>query len=99
MSYAANFDLPIVHHTADASLAGDGVMNEGTLATISGLRGIPLEAETVPLARDLQLAAATGVRYHAAQVSTALSVALVGAARARGQITAGVSINNLALNE
>lgn len=99
MSYAANFDLPIVHHTADASLVGDGVMNEGTLATISGLRGIPLEAETVPLARDLQLAAATGIRYHAAQVSTAASIDLVRAAKPRGQITAGVSINNLALNE
>ena len=99
MSYAANFDLPIVHHTADASLVGDGVMNEGTLATISGLRGIPLEAETVPLARDLQLAAATGARYHAAQVSTAASIELIRAAKPRGEISAGISINNLALNE
>jgi dihydroorotase len=99
MSYAANFDMLIVHHAADASLAGDGVMNEGTLATISGLRGIPLEAETVPLARDLQLAAATGVRYHAAQLSTAASVGLVKAAKAHGTISAGISINNLALNE
>jgi dihydroorotase len=62
MSYAANFDIPIVHHLADASLVGDGVMNEGLLATASGLKGIPAEAETVPLARDLQLAALTGVR-------------------------------------
>jgi len=99
MSYAANFDLPIVHHTADASLVGDGVMNEGTLATISGLRGIPLEAETVPLARDLQLAAATGARYHAAQISTAASIELIRAAKPRGEISAGISINNLALNE
>jgi dihydroorotase len=59
MTYAANFDLPIVHHVADASLAGEGVMNEGTLATISGLKGIPVEAETIPLARYLQLAALT----------------------------------------
>ncbi len=99
MTYAANFDLPILHHVADASLVADGVMNEGTLATVSGLRGIPIEAETVPLARDLQLAAATGVRYHAAQISTAASVELVRAARSRGTISAGVSINNLALNE
>ena len=99
MTYAANFDLPILHHVADASLVGDGVMNEGTLATISGLKGIPLEAETIPLARDLQLAAATGARYHAAQISTAASVDLVRAAKSRGAISAGVSINNLALNE
>ncbi len=100
MSYAANFDMTIVHHVADASLVGDGVMNESTLATVSGLRGIPLEAETIPLARDLQLAALTGVRYHAAQLSTAVSAELMTAAKRRsGGLSAGISINNLALNE
>jgi dihydroorotase len=100
MSYAANFDIAIVHHVAEASLAGEGVMNEGTLATISGLKGIPLEAETVPLARDLQLAALTGARYHAAQISTAGSVELLAAAKHRTRgLSAGISINNLALNE
>lgn len=100
MSYAANFDMLIAHHVADHSLVGDGVMNESALATISGLRGIPLEAETVPLARDLQLAVLTGVRYHAAQVSTAASLALLGAAKQQSAtVSAGISINNLALNE
>ncbi|RYE10188.1 MAG: dihydroorotase [Hyphomicrobiales bacterium] len=99
MSYAANFDLPIVHHVAEKSLIGEGVMNEGTLATVFGLKGIPAEAETIPLARDLQLAALTGARYHAAQISTSGSVELVAAARQRGTISAGISINNLALNE
>jgi dihydroorotase len=99
MSYAANFDLLIAHQTAEASLVADGVMNEGTLATISGLRGIPLEAETIPLARDLQLAVVTGARYHAAQISTAGSLDLLAAAKSRGAISAGISINNLALNE
>ncbi len=99
MTYAANFDMPIVHHVADHSLVNGGVMNEGTLATISGLKGIPLEAETIPLARDLQLAALTGVRYHAAQISTASSVDLVAAAKRRARVSAGISINNLALNE
>ncbi|HZY49093.1 MAG TPA: dihydroorotase [Devosia sp.] len=100
MTYAANFDLLIAHYAADQSLVGEGVMNEGTLATVSGLKGIPAEAETVPLARDLQLAALTGARYHAAQVSTAPSAELVLAAKQRGDgISAGISINNLALNE
>jgi len=100
MSYAANFDMVIAHNTADASLVADGVMNDGELATISGLRGIPLEAETIPLARDLQLAALTGVRYHAAQISTAGSATLVAAAKQKSQrLSAGLSINNLALNE
>lgn len=100
MTYAANFDMPFVHQPADAGLVGDGVMNEGLFATVLGLRGIPREAETIPLARDLQLAALTGVRYHAAQISTEASVALTKAAKARNKrVTAGVSINNLCLNE
>lgn len=99
-SYAANFDLPVIHHVVDYSLAGDGVMNESAFATILGLRGIPTEAETVPLARDLQLAALTGARYHAAQISTASSVEIVAAAKRRSAtISCGLSINNLALNE
>jgi dihydroorotase len=61
---------------------------------------MPVEAETVPLARDLQLAALTGVRYHAAQISTAASVEIVAAAKRRSAtISCGLSINNLALNE
>ncbi len=99
-SYARNFDLPVLHHPLDHSLAGDGVMNEGPLATVSGLKGIPVEAETIPLARDLQLAALTGVRYHAAQVSTAGAVELLAAAKRRlANVSAGISINNLTLNE
>jgi dihydroorotase len=99
-TYAANFDMPVIHHVADHTLVGEGVMNEGTLATVSGLKGIPIEAETIPLARDLQLAALTGVRYHAAQVSTGAAVDLLASAKRRtGTVSAGISINNLALNE
>jgi dihydroorotase len=100
MSYAANFDMTFVHHVSDASLTGDGVMNSGLFATVLGLKGIPREAETIPLSRDMQLAALTGVRYHAAQISTETSVEIVKAAKARNRrVTAGVSINNLCLNE
>lgn len=99
LTYAANFDMPVVHHVMDSALAGDGVMNEGPFATILGLHGIPREAETIPLARDLQLAALTGARYHAAQVSTGGAVGLMDAARQTGRVSCGVSINSLTLNE
>src|SRR5690606_36613290 len=59
-----------------------------------------VEAETIPLARDLELAGLTGVRYQAAQISTARAVSLVAEAKQRGfDVAAGVSINNLSLNE
>ena len=99
-TYAANFDMPVIHHLADCGLVGEGVMNEGHFASVLGLKGIPAEAETIPLARDLQLALLAGVRYHAAQISTAGSVEIVAAAKRRSAaISCGVSINNLALNE
>lgn len=99
-TYAANFDMPVINHLLDAGLGGDGVMNEGLMATGLGLKSIPREAETIPLERDLQLAALTGVRYHAAQISCAASADIVTRHRASNpNISCGVSINNLSLNE
>ncbi|WP_116654159.1 dihydroorotase [Pelagibacterium sediminicola] len=100
MTYAANFDALIVHQPAEASLVSDGVMNAGPLATFRGLKGIPGEAETIPLDRDLQLALMTGARYHAAQISTARAIELTRFYKARAaHVTVGASINNLCLNE
>lgn len=100
LTYASNFDMPVVHQPADLGLIGEGVMNEGLLASALGLKGIPREAETIPLDRDLQLAALTGARYHAAQISCARSAQIVARAKTGSDsITCGVSINNLSLNE
>jgi len=99
-TYAQNFDMPIIHHVSDTSLTGSGVMNSGLLATGLGLKGIPHIAETIPLDRDVQLAEATGVRYHAAQISCAKSAEIIAQAKLNSdRISAGISINNLSLNE
>ena len=57
LTYARDFDALIVHHTEDADLVGDGVMNEGEFAARLGLVGIPKAAETIMLERDLRLVA------------------------------------------
>ncbi|MCU4180427.1 dihydroorotase [Bosea sp. BH3] len=100
MIYARDFDALIMNHVEDPELRGSGVMNEGEFASRKGLPGIPLEAETVMLERDLRLARATGARYHAAMISCAESAELVRRAKQDGvRVTCGVSINNLSLNE
>lgn len=100
LTYARDFDALIVHHVEDPDLVGQGVMNEGEFASRLGLPGIPHEAETVMLERDMRLVRLTGGRYHAAMVSCADSAEIVKAGKARGlPVTCGVSINNLALNE
>lgn len=100
MAYAANFGMTIMHQPMEMSLVGEGVMNDGLLSTTLGLKGIPREAETIGLSRDLQLARLTRTNYHAAQISCAGSVDLLAASKEHsGNISAGVSINNLSLNE
>jgi dihydroorotase len=100
LAYARDFGALIVHHVEDPDLVGDGVMNEGEFASRLGLHGIPREAETVMLERDLRLVALAGGRYHAAMVSCADSVEIVRRAKLAGlPVTCGVSINNLTLNE
>lgn len=100
LTYARDFDALIVHHVEDPDLVGQGVMNEGEFASRLGLPGIPREAETVMLERDIRLVRLTGGRYHAAMISCADSAEIVRGAKARGlPVTCGVSINHLALNE
>lgn len=100
LTYARDFDALVMNHVEEPTLAGSGVVNASEFATRLGLNGIPAEAETIMLERDLRLVALTKGRYHAAQLSTAESIDLMRAAKARGlDVSCGVSINNLTLNE
>ncbi|SHG77589.1 dihydroorotase [Kaistia soli DSM 19436] len=100
LTYARDFGALIMHHPADPDLVGSGVMNEGETATRLGLPGIPREAEIIMLERDIRIAALTGGRYHAAQISCAESLAVIRRAKAAGlKVSCGVSATHLALNE
>jgi dihydroorotase len=100
LNYARDFDALVVHHVEDADLAGGGVMNESETATRLGLPGIPREAETIVLERDIHLARLTEGRYHAAQLSCAHAIAALRRAKAIGNgISAGAGIAHLTLNE
>lgn len=100
LTYARDFGALLMQHVEEPDLVGDGVMNEGEMASRLGLLGIPREAETVMLERDIRLVRLTGGRYHAAMISCADSVEIVRRAKAAGlPVTCGVSVNNLVLNE
>ncbi|MCO5072863.1 MAG: dihydroorotase [Rhizobiaceae bacterium] len=100
LTYARDFGAVIAQETQDADLAGSGVMNEGLYASWLGLSGIPREAETIPLERDLMLARLTRGAYHAAKISTDMSAKAILRAKNEGaNVTAGVSINHLSLND
>ncbi|HEY5467804.1 MAG TPA: dihydroorotase [Coriobacteriia bacterium] len=100
MDYIKRFDLPVVSHCEDVTLAGRGVVNEGVVSTRLGLPGWPAAAEEVQVARDIRLAELTGCRLHLAHLSTAGSVALVRDAKARGlAVTCEVTPHHLFLTE
>lgn len=100
LEYARTFGLVVVQHAEDLDLAHGGVMNEGTASTRAGLRGQPSCAESVMVARDLELVAWTGARYHVAHLSTAASVRLVRDAKKRGlPVTAEVTPHHLTLTD
>ncbi len=99
LTYARDFDMLVVQHVEEPALSS-GVMNAGEAASRLGLSGNPATAEVIMLERDLRLVEMTGARYHASQISSALSVEVIRAAKARGlPVTCGVSVHHLVLNE
>jgi len=84
MQYAKMFDVAVICHSEDSRLADGGVMNEGALATMMGLRGISKACEEIMIARDIILSERTGVPVHLCHVSTALGVELIRNAKKRG---------------
>jgi len=100
LQYASAFDLVVVSHAEDAALTAAAVATAGEFATRLGLAAAPAYAEAVAVARDLRLAEAAGVRLHFRQVTTAESLDMIRAAKARGvRVSCGVTPAHFLLNE
>ena len=100
MEYARTFGLTIVQHCEDLTLSAGGAMNEGAVSTRAGIRAQPAAAESSMVARDIELCALTGARYHVAHISSAESVRLVREAKRRGlPVTCEVTPHHLSLSD
>ncbi len=84
MLYASQFNIPVISHCEDMSLAQNGDMNEGAWSTRLGLRGIPTTAESIMVARDCLLAEYFNLPIHIAHISARSSVETVRQAKRRG---------------
>lgn len=84
MDYCRGLNLPVIDHCEDRSLAAGAVMREGARSVRLGLRGMPAAAESICVARDIQVVELTGCRCHIAHLSTRASLELVRAAKQRG---------------
>ena len=100
LEYVKAFDGVIAQHAQEPRLTAGAQMNEGALSGVLGLRGWPAVAEEAIVARDVLLAEHVGSRLHVCHVSTAGSVEIVRAAKARGvDVTAEVTPHHLLLTE
>jgi dihydroorotase len=100
LEYTTMFDIPVIDHCEDRSLSAGGVMHEGEVSTVLGLKGIPAVAEEISIDRNIALARLTGGRLHLAHISTRGSVARVRAAKREGvPITCEVTPHHLLLTD
>ncbi len=100
LEYARPFGVAIISHSEDLELVGQGVMNEGFVATELGLKGIPWVAEAAAVARDVMLAEFTGGRLHVAHISTRAAIEVVRAAKKRGvHVTCEAAPHHFTLTE
>src|SRR5271156_6724009 len=98
MDYCRSLDLPVIEHAEDVSLAAGAVMREGIASTRLGLPGMPAAAESVCVARDVQLAELTGARLHIAHLSAKGSLEQVRFAKENGlRVTCEVTPHHFTL--
>jgi dihydroorotase len=100
LEYAKAFDLVVIDHCEEPTLAERTCMNEGSVSTHLGLRGAPAAGEAIAVERDCLLAELTGGRLHVAHVSAAASVDAVRRGKARGvRVTAEATPHHLFLTD
>jgi dihydroorotase len=100
MDYCRSLDIPVIEHAEDVSLAAGAVMREGVTSTRLGLAGMPAAAESVCVARDVQLAELTGARVHIAHLSAKGSLEQVRSAKQRGlRLTCEVTPHHFTLTD
>jgi dihydroorotase len=100
LEYCRMFNLPIFDRPEVPELANGGVMHDGQVSLVLGLKGLPTEAEDLAVARDVRLAEATSGRLHIGPVSTMGAIDMLRRVKSRGiEITASACPYNLCLSD
>jgi dihydroorotase len=100
LTYARGLGALVIGHPQDPGLSAGAAVTSGKFASLKGLPGVSPMAERMGLDRDLALVEMTGARYHADQITTARALPALERAKRNGlDVTAGISIHHLTLNE
>lgn len=100
LAYAAELGVLVMTHAQDPELSAGACATSGALATKMGLPSVSPLAERLEVERDLAFAEATGVRMHLDQITCAASLPALARARRSGvDVSVGISVHHLTLNE
>ena len=100
LTYARSLGALVVGHPQDPGLSRGAAVTSGKFASLKGLPAVSSMAERMGLERDLALVEMTRARYHADQITTARSLPALQRAKDAGlDVTAGISIHHLTLND
>jgi len=100
LTYAQQLGALVIGHPQDPGLSKGAAATTGKFASLRAIPAASPMAERLGLERDLALVEMTGAKYHADQISTALALPALERAKQQGlDVTAGVSIHHLTLNE
>ena len=100
LTYARSCGALVIGHPQEPGLSAGAAATSGKFASLRGLPAVTAMAERMGLDRDIALIEMTGVRYHADQITTRRALPALERAKRNGlDVTAGVSIHHLTLNE
>ncbi len=100
LTYAASLGALVIAHPQEPILSAGAAATSGKFAALKGLPSVSPMAERMGLDRDIAVVEMTGARYHADQITTARALRRLKRAKEAGlDLTAGVSIHHLTLNE
>jgi dihydroorotase len=100
LQYTKDFDGFVMAFCQDQQLAGTGLVHEGLMSTKLGLKGIPPLAESIMVARNIELLKYTNHRLHISTISTKESLDLIEKAKNEGlNISCSVAAHHLVLTD
>ena len=100
LQYCQSFEGIVISHPMNKELAGNGMMHEGITSTRIGMKGIPSMAESIQIARDLEILKYAGGKLHLPNISTEAGLDLIRNSKKQGlNVSCSVGLPHLIFDD
>jgi len=100
LEYSKKYNIPVINHAEDLSIANNGLMHEGLNSLKLGLSGSPDITESIMVFRDLSIAKYSSGKIHVPHVSSKKSIDIIKKFKNDGlDVTSEVTPHHLCLND